>query len=297
MREQSTDMSRVFLITGSSRRLGRRIADAALERGHQVVATARSIHTLTPLVERWGNCVTPVPLDVTDFAAAEGAVQAALDAYGHLDVVVNNAGYADLGSVEDTPIASIRAQLDTNFFGVVNVSKAAIPILRTQGFGHIIQISSLGGRIANAGLSAYQSAKFAVGGFSEALSQELAPFGVKVTVLEPGGMRTDWAGSSMTIPPISEPYARTVGPLARLFREQTDFAIGDPGKVAAALLTVVDMDQPPLRLLLGSDALAYAATASAALAENDTRWRALSASTDRDDTAADDQDPLRVRSV
>lgn len=285
-------MSKVFLVTGSSRGLGLSIAEAALDHGHRVVATARSLDALTPLVARWGDRVTPVALDVTDFAAAETAVKLAVDTYGRLDVVVNNAGYADLGSIEDTSMESIRTQLDTNFFGVVNVSKAALPVLRTQGTGHIIQISSLGGRIANAGLAPYQAAKFAVGGFSEALSHEVAPFGVKVTVLEPGGMRTEWAGSSMTIPPISDHYTGTVGTLAKLFKEQADFAIGDPRKVAVALLAVVDMDQPPLRLLLGTDAIAYAAAAAVELSENDARWRELSATTDRDDATEGAKNPL-----
>jgi NAD(P)-dependent dehydrogenase (short-subunit alcohol dehydrogenase family) len=132
-------------------------------------------------------------------------------AFGHLDVIVNNAGYANLAAIEDVTLADFREQVDANLFGVVNVTKAALPVLREQGGGHVIQVSSIGGRLATAGLSAYQAAKWAVGGFSEVLAREVGPLGIKVTVLEPGGMQTDWAGSSMRVPPISEPYQPTVG--------------------------------------------------------------------------------------
>ena len=155
-------------------------------------------------------------LDVTDPDAAAAAVAAGAGAFGRLDVVVNNAGYANLASVEDITLADFRAQVDANLFGVVNVTKAALPILREQGSGHIIQVSSIGGRLATAGLSAYQAAKWAVGGFSEVLAREVGPFGIKVTVLEPGGMQTDWAGSSMRVPPVSQPYQPTVGVMARM---------------------------------------------------------------------------------
>src|SRR5215813_5893484 len=153
-----------------------------------------------------------------------------LSAFGRIDVLVNNAGYANLASVEDTTLEDFRAQVDTNLFGVVTVTKAVLPVLRQQGAGHIIQVSSLGGRVATAGLAAYQSAKWAVGGFSEVLAQEISPLGIKVTVLEPGGMRTDWAGASMSIPPISAPYASTVGMLARVLKSGANVAAGDPAK-------------------------------------------------------------------
>jgi len=207
--------------------------------------------------------------------------------------VINNAGYANLASVEDITLADFRAQLDTNLFGVVNVTKAALPVLRDQGGGHIIQVSSIGGRMATAGLSAYQSAKWAVGGFSEVLAREVGPLGIKVTVLEPGGMRTDWAGSSMRVPPISEPYQPTVGVIARVQRDQgSGGALGDPAKVARVVLEVANMDDPPLRLILGSEAYAYATAAARARAESDTAWHRLTISTDRDDATAAERDPL-----
>jgi NAD(P)-dependent dehydrogenase (short-subunit alcohol dehydrogenase family) len=286
-------MSEVFLITGSSRGLGRAITEAALEAGHRVAATARRPEQLDDLAARYGDQLATIALDVTDYDAATRAVQQTVETFGRLDVVVNNAGYADLASVEDMTIDAFRAQIDTNLLGVVNVTKAALPVLRRQGSGHIIQVSSLGGRIANAGLSAYQAAKFAVGGFSEALAQEVAPLGIKVTVLEPGGMRTDWAGSSMTIPPISEPYSQTVGALASIMHGGSGQGpAGDPAKVADVLLQVAAMDEPPLRLLLGSDAVTYAKAAAQARADADAAWRELSATTDHDDVTAAALDPL-----
>jgi len=280
-------MSKVFLVTGSSRGLGRSIAEAVLAAGHQLVGTARNPVQLDDLVQKYGDRVRAVALDVTDPAAARDAVQVALDAFGRLDVVVNNAGYANLASVEDITAEDFRAQLDTNLFGVVNVTKAALPVLREQGSGHIIQVSSVGGRMATVGLSAYQSAKWAVGGFSSVLAQEVAPLGIKVTVLEPGGMRTDWGGSSMSVPPVSAPYKQTVGMAATLIRQNNDAAASDPAKVAQVVLQVAELAEPPLRLLLGSDAYTLATALHRRLGEEDARWRELSVSTDHDEFTAD----------
>jgi NAD(P)-dependent dehydrogenase (short-subunit alcohol dehydrogenase family) len=286
-------MPKVFLLTGSSRGLGRQIAEAALAAGHQLVATARNPESLADLASRYGRRILPVALDVTDATAAAAAVAAGTEAFGRLDVVVNNAGYANLAAVEDIALADFRAQVDANLFGVVNVTKAALPVLREQGSGHIIQVSSIGGRLATAGLSAYQAAKWAVGGFSEVLAREVGPLGIKVTVLEPGGMQTDWAGSSMQVPPISEPYRPTVGAMARLHHELgSSAALGDPAKVAQVVLEVAGMAEPPLRLILGSEAYAYAMAAARARAESDAAWHHLTVSTDRDDATAADRDPL-----
>ncbi|MBB4907646.1 SDR family NAD(P)-dependent oxidoreductase [Actinophytocola algeriensis] len=286
-------MAKVFLVTGSSRGLGRQIAEKALAAGNEVVATARTPEQLSDLVERYGKQVRTVQLDVTDPEAARAAVATAVAEFGRLDVVVNNAGYANTAAVEDITDADFREQVDTNLFGVVNVTKAAVPILREQGGGHIIQVSSLGGRMTTPGMSAYQAAKFAVGGFSEALAQEVAPLGIKVTVLEPGGMRTDWAGSSMRIPPISAPYEQTVGRVVTMLRGSiVTQAVGDPAKVADVVLTVADLVEPPVRLLLGSDAVNYAAQVARVRAETDAKWRDLSVSTDHDDATQVDIDPL-----
>jgi len=286
-------MPQVFFLTGSSRGLGRQIAEAALAAGHYLVATARDPARLAGLADRYGSQVLPVALDVTDPEAAAAAVRAGTETFGRIDVVVNNAGYANLAAVEDVSLDDFRAQLDANLFGVVNVTKAALPGLRAQGGGHIIQVSSVGGRLATPGLSAYQAAKWAVGGFSEVLAREVGPLGIKVTVLEPGGMRTDWAGSSMRVPPISEPYQSTVGAIAAMHSENgSDDALGDPAKVAQVVLKVAEMAEPPLRLILGSEAYAYATAAAKARAESDAAWHDLTVSTDRDDATAAQRDPL-----
>jgi NAD(P)-dependent dehydrogenase (short-subunit alcohol dehydrogenase family) len=186
-------MPTVFFLTGSSRGLGRAIAEAVLAAGHQLAATARRPSSLDDLVAAHPERVLPVALDVADAEQARAAVAAGVQRFGRIDVVVNNAGYANLAAIEDIAPDDFRAQIDTNLFGVVNVTRAALPVLREQGSGHVIQVSSVGGRLATPGLSAYQSAKWAVGGFSSVLAAEVAPLGIKVTVLEPGGMQTDWA--------------------------------------------------------------------------------------------------------
>jgi NAD(P)-dependent dehydrogenase (short-subunit alcohol dehydrogenase family) len=205
-------------------------------------------------------------------------VARAHEAFGRIDVVVNNAGYSDLASFEDTPIDSFRTQFDTNFYGVVNVSKATVPILREQSSGHIFQVSSLSVRVSAPGLTAYQAAKWAVAGFSSGLAEEIAPFGVKVTVLEPGGMRTDWAGSSMTVPQPSAAYRPTIGAFAELVRGGSGREATDPRRVARVVRDLAGRDDAPLRLLLGADAVPIAQQAAQQLAASDEAWRELSLS-------------------
>jgi NAD(P)-dependent dehydrogenase (short-subunit alcohol dehydrogenase family) len=285
-------MPQVFFLTGSSRGLGRQVAEAALTAGHSLVATARDPAALADLADRYGSRVLPVTLDVTDPGAAVAAVAAGTAAFGRIDVVVNNAGYANLAAVEDITLEDFRAQVDANLFGAVNVTKAALPTLRAQGGGRIIQVSSVGGRLATPGLSAYHAARWAVGGFPEVLAREAGPLGIKVTVLEPGGMRTDWAGSSMRVPPVSEPYQPTVGAIATMHEHGSDDALGDPAKVAQVVLAIAEMAEPPLRLILGSEAYAYATAAARARAASDAAWHDLTVSTDRDDATAAQRDPL-----
>ena len=280
-------MPKVFLVTGSSRGLGRAIVAAALAAGHRVMATARDPRSLDDLVAAHGDQIRTARLDVTDTGAAEQVVREAVDAFGRLDVVVNNAGQGDRASLEDTTLEAFRRQIDTNFYGTVYLSRAALPVMRRQGEGHIIQISSLGGRIASPGMTAYQSAKWAVGGFSEVLATEVAPLGIKVTVLEPGGMRTDWAGSSMHTPPVSDPYQATVGAAAEAMRDFAQEANGDPAKVAQVVLTVADLDEPPLRLLLGTDSYTYGRAAWSRRLDEDEKWEHLSVSTDHDQANGD----------
>lgn len=274
-------MAKVWLVTGSSRGIGRKLAEAILAAGDQLVATARDPESLRELVSAAPDRVLPVALDVTSAASARSAVAAALARFGRLDVVVNNAGYANISSVEDAPEADFREQIETNFFGVVNVTRAAIPVLRKQGSGHVIQVSSLGGRMGSAGLSAYQSAKWAVGGFSEVLAKEVGPLGVRVTVVEPGGVRTDWAGSSMRVDPFDDAYRPTIGAMSA-YRQMPDAPRGDPAKVAATIVKLAALPEPPLRLLLGTDAVFLASHALERRAAEDATWRELSRSTDFD---------------
>ncbi|KAJ5909853.1 Bcboa17 [Penicillium tannophilum] len=270
-------MTRIWLITGSSRGLGLSIAEAALNSGDAVIATARKPEHLADLVKKYGNDrVLPVALDVTNNDQVLQAVKSGHEKFGRIDVVVNNAGYANTASIEDIDIDDFRTQVDANLMGVVYVSKAVLPILRQQKSGHIIQISSVGGRIGIPGLSAYQCAKWAVGGFSTVLAQEVAPFGIKVTVLEPGGIRTDWAGSSMQIPPVSEPYQQTVGMFAKFLRQLSGTEISMPSKVADIVLKVLGEKEPPLRLLVGPDAVEHAGKAAEALSTSDKKWQELS---------------------
>lgn len=274
-------MTKTWLITGSSRGFGRALARHVLDHGHRVVATARRPEQLKDLVERHGDRVRAVALDVTDPAAARAAVQLALDAFGRLDVVANNAGYANSAAIEDMPDEDFRAQIETNLFGVVNVTKAALPVLRRQGSGHFLQFSSIGGRVGGSpGLSAYQTAKFAVEGFSEVLNAEVGPLGIKVTIIEPGGFRTDWGGSSMTALPVTPAYEETVGAMNR-YREQTAATWpGDPARAAKIITDLVGLDEPPLRLLLGAGAVEMAAGASRSRAAEAERWADISRSAD-----------------
>jgi NAD(P)-dependent dehydrogenase (short-subunit alcohol dehydrogenase family) len=273
-------MSKVWLVTGSSRGLGRALAEAVLAGGHKLVATARNPAQLAELMGRYGDQVRAVALDVIDALAAAAAIRAAVDAFGRLDVLVNNAGYGDVGSIEDTSDADFRAQIETNLFGVVNVTKAAIPHFREQRSGHIIQISSIGGRIGTPGIAAYQTAKWGVEGFSEVLAKEVGPLGIKGTIIEPGGFRTDWSGSSMTIRPSRPEYDSTVGVVARFQREYKGTQPGNPVKAAAVIMHIVGLDEPPLRLLLGSDAVHRAEQTELARIDSDRKWRELSVSTD-----------------
>lgn len=290
--QNTTPTPLVFLVSGASRGLGREIAAAALAAGHRVVAGVRTAGALDDLAGAYGERLAVTELDVTDGAAARAAVRTAVDRFGRLDVLVNNAGYANVASVEDAGFDDFRAQVDTNLFGVVRLTQAALPVLREQRAGHIVQISSVGGRLATPGLGAYQSAKWAVGGFSSVLAAEVGPLGIKVTVVEPGGMSTDWAGSSMRIDPVRPEYEETVGAMARVHSPQS-LAASDPAKVARLVLDVVALDEPPLRLLAGPDAYAYATAAGRALLASDERWRELSESTAADGLTAEQADPLR----
>jgi NAD(P)-dependent dehydrogenase (short-subunit alcohol dehydrogenase family) len=270
-----------WLITGSSRGFGRALAGAALEAGDHVAATARHPQQLDDLAERYGSQVLTIALDVTDAAAAEAAVAKAAGAFGSLDVVANNAGYAGSAAIEDMPADDFRAQIETNLFGVVNVTRAALPVFRAQRSGHFLQFSSIGGRVGGSpGMGAYQTAKFAVEGFSEVLNAEVRPLGIKVTIVEPGPFRTDWAGPSMRVYPVSPDYEQTVGRMNE-FRRQTAAAWpGDPARAARILLDIVNHPDPPLRLLLGAAAVESAEKSSIARAAEAAAWADVSRSAD-----------------
>src|SRR5258707_1649072 len=238
--------SQVWLIPGSSRGLGRALAEAVLGAGHKLVATARDPAQLADLVERYRDQVLAFALDVTDPHSANNAVAAAIESFGRLDVLVNNAGYGNVSPIEDTSLAEFRAQIETNLFGVINVTKAAIPRMREQGSGHIIQLSSVGGRVGAMGRAPYSAAKWGVEGFSEVLAKEMAPLGVKVTIMEPGGFRTDFAGSSTILRAGRPEYDSTVGAAARFQRDDNGAQPGDPATAAAVILRFRAIDEPTL---------------------------------------------------
>ena len=245
---------RVWFITGTSRGFGREWAIAALERGDKVAATARNTDTLADLVEKYGDALLPIALDVTDRDADFAAVKAAHDHFGRLDIVVNNAGYGHFGFVEELTEAEARAQLETNLFGALWVTQAALPYLRAQRSGHIIQVSSIGGITAFPLVGIYHASKWALEGLSQSLAQEVAGFGIHVTLIEPGGFDTDWSGPSSTISQALPDYAELHQQVAEV-RKQRWARPGDPKASAAALLKVVDAERPPLRVFFGETPL------------------------------------------
>ncbi len=273
-------MAQRWLITGSSRGIGRALAEAVLDAGHRLVATARDPAKLTDLAQRYGGAVRVVALDVTDPAAAARAVDTAVQAFGGLDVLVNNAGYGDVDSVEDATLEDFRRQIDANLFGTIIMTKAAIPVMREQRSGHIIQFSSVGGRIGAPGRAPYSAAKWAIEGFSESLAKEMALIGVRVTVIEPGGFRTDFAGASTTLREGRPEYDAVVGATARAQRVYNGQQPGDPKRAGQVIVRLASLREPPLRLPLGSDALKIIEQADLARREELARWRELSASTD-----------------
>ncbi|WP_025690945.1 oxidoreductase [Paenibacillus zanthoxyli] len=274
-------MSKVWLITGSSRGFGWELTKAVLSNGHRVVATARRHEQLESLKSEYGDQVRIFPLDVTDREAAQAAVKLAIDEFGTLDVVVNNAGYANSSPIEEMTDDDFRAQIETNLFGVVNVTKAALPIFRKQRNGYFIQFSSIGGRVGGTpGMGAYQTAKYAVEGFSEVLSNEVKPFGVKVTLIEPGAFRTDWQGSSMIRTQVGPDYEQTVGAINKM-REETDGKQpGDPSRAAEIIIKLTDEEEPPLRLILGAAALESALKSSTERTLEAEKWADVSRSAD-----------------
>jgi NAD(P)-dependent dehydrogenase (short-subunit alcohol dehydrogenase family) len=280
-------MSKVWLVTGSASGLGRNIAEAVLAAGDRLIATARDPHRLDDLVKKYGDQVRTAPLDVADEAAAYAAVQVAVDAFGRVDVVVNNAGYGDMAPFEQLSSERFKALIDTNFYGVVYMTRAALPIMRKQRSGCILQISSVGGRLTRPGSTPYHAAKWAVGGFTESLAQELSPFGVKVCALEPGGMRTNWgARANQDTPELLPDYEASVGAIAKALKSYWGKEVSDPAKVAQVVLRLAASDRLPAHLLIGSDAVRFAAEAEKTRAAEATQWQEMSLSTDVDSSTA-----------
>ena len=280
-------MSKVWLVTGSASGLGRNIAEAVLAAGERLVATARDPRRLEGLAKKYGDQVRTAPLDVADEEAAYSAVQVAVDAFGRLDVVVNNAGYGDIAPFEQLSPQRFKALIDTNFCGVVYMTRAALPIMRKQKSGCILQISSVGGRLARPGSAGYHAAKWAVGGFTESIAKEVAPFGVKVCALEPGGMRTNWGGrANENTPDLLPDYEPSVGTIVSALKSYWGQETSDPVKVAQVVLRLADSDSLPAHLLLGSDAVEFAGQAEATRAADAEHWREVSVSTDVNDSAS-----------
>jgi NAD(P)-dependent dehydrogenase (short-subunit alcohol dehydrogenase family) len=249
--------SKIWFITGTSRGFGREWTVAALERGDRVVATARDVGTLNDIATKYGDAVLPLALDVTDRTAVFETVQRAHEHFGRLDVVVNNAGYGQFGMVEELSEREVRDQIETNLFGALWVTQAALPYLRTQGSGHIIQVSSIGGISAFSNVGMYHASKWALEGISQSLALEVADFGIKVTVVEPGGFSTDWGGSSARHATARPEYEGVREKSAR-FRAQRTAQSGDPTASSAAILKLVDAPVPPLRVFFGDGPLAIA---------------------------------------
>jgi NAD(P)-dependent dehydrogenase (short-subunit alcohol dehydrogenase family) len=260
--------------------LGRAFCEAALSAGDNVAATARKLEDLDAFRQPFGRQVLPLALDVTNEGQAKQAVEATIRTFGDLNVLVNNAGYGNLAPVEDTTLDEFRAQIETNLFGVIILTKAVLPYFRERRAGHIVQITSIGGRIGPVGRAPYAAAKWGVEGFSESLAKEVTPLGIKVTLVEPGGFRTDFAGASTDLRPGRPEYDATVGAAARFQRDYNGKQPGDPKRAADVLLRLVSMADPPLRLLLGSDAYNAAEKNDLAKIESGSRWKELSVSTD-----------------
>lgn len=272
-------MAHVWFITGSSRGFGRSLTLAALEAGDAVAATARRPEQLADLVAKYGDRVRAIALDVTDPEAAKTAIDAAVAHFGRIDTVVNNAGYANIGAVESAPEADFRAQFEANFWGVYHVSKAAVPVMRQQGGGTIVQFSSIGGRVGGApGLAAYQAAKFAVDGLTRSLATETAPFGIRFLVVEPSGFATDWAGSSMEVQSVPTEYEPTVGAFGTMLRNME--SAGDPNRAAQIIISVAKRQTMPSHLLLGVHAAHAAIAYSESQLAEARLWNKVSASAD-----------------
>ncbi len=279
-------MKKIWFITGSSRGLGRSLAEAVLESGDNVAATARNIDQLKDLSDKYPGQVLAIPLDVTVNDQIQQAVSSAINHFGRIDVLVNNAGFGITGAAEAFTGEQVRSQLETNLYAPIEITRVVLPYMRKQRSGHILQISSVGGRVGNAGLSIYQAAKFGLGGFSEALAKEVAPLGIRVTSVEPGGFRTDWAGDSMAYAAKVEGYENTVDRRTELFQGGSFVPMGDPEKAARVMIELVNHPEPPVHLVLGSEAIALLQQADLLRKAELEKWLSVSVSTDHNESVS-----------
>jgi NAD(P)-dependent dehydrogenase (short-subunit alcohol dehydrogenase family) len=276
-------MEKVWFITGSSRGLGRSLTEAVLAGGAIVAATARNPQQLDDLKQKYPGRILPLQLDVNDNTQIQNAVDQAVKKFGRIDVLVNNAGFGITGAAEGYTEEQVRSQLDTNLYAPIAITRAVLPVMRKQKFGYILQISSIGGRVGNPGLTMYQAAKFGLGGFSEALAKEVAPLGIHVTSIEPGGFRTDWGGTSMSFAPEVPGYEATLGWMTQYLRSGSFVPMGDPGKAAKVMIRLVEDPAPPVHLVLGSEAAGFLQQADADRKAEFEKWLPITKSTDHDD--------------
>jgi len=276
-------MEKVWFITGSARGLGRNLTEQVLAKGNRLVATARNIDALKDLVEKYPEQILPIKLEVTNYDQVYLAVETAVTHFGKIDVLVNNAGFGIVGATEAFTDEQVRSQLETNLYAPIEITRAVLPHMRKQRSGRILQISSIGGRVGNPGVSIYQAAKFGLSGFSEALAKEVIDLGIYVTSVEPGGFRTDWAGDSMTYAPAVEGYEDTVQKRAELFQSGDFVPMGDPDKAAKVMLELVENATPPTHLVLGSEAIGMLKHANEVRNEEMEKWMSVSLSTDHDE--------------
>jgi NAD(P)-dependent dehydrogenase (short-subunit alcohol dehydrogenase family) len=276
-------MAKIWFITGSSRGLGRSLTEAVLAAGDKVAATARNPQQLDELRTKYPNDLYPIQLDVTDHDQVVTAVADAVQHFGRIDVLVNNAGFGITGAAEAYTQEQVTSQLATNLFAPIDITRTVLPYMRKQRSGFIMEISSVGGRVGTAGLTIYQASKWGLSGFSEALAQEVAPLGIKVTCVEPGGFRTNWSGDSMSYAPEVEGYEATVGKRSEYFRSGKWVPVGDPDKAAQVMVKLADEPNPPVHLVLGSEAITILGNANTRREEEMKKWLPVSVSTDAND--------------
>lgn len=282
VKQKLKTMTKIWFITGSSRGLGRSLTEAVLAKGDKVAATARNIDALKDLVEQYPTQIFPIKLDVTNYDQVHLAVETTIEHFGRLDVLVNNAGFGIVGAAEAFTKEQVRSQLETNLYAPIEITRVVLPYLRKQGFGRILQISSIGGRVGNAGVSIYQAAKFGLSGFTESLAKEVKDLGIFVTSVEPGGFRTDWAGESMTYAPKIEGY-QLVDQRSEFFQSGNFLPTGDPDKAAQVMIELVENPEPPIHLVLGSEAIGMLKHTDAIRTAEMEKWMEVSLSTDHEE--------------